>query len=77
LTRLILPLLLSLSLLALTRLCVSFFVSCDMKLYSVLLGWSDPDQALRVSAGTPRKQASDGLGSSDSYCRRSEAFPVM
>jgi hypothetical protein len=31
-----------------------------MKLHSVLLGWSDPDQALRVSAGTPRKRASDG-----------------
>jgi len=35
-------------------------VSCDMKLHSVLLGWSNPDQALRVSAGTPRKHASDG-----------------
>ncbi len=31
-----------------------------MKLQSVLLGWSNPDQALRVSAGTPRKHASGG-----------------
>jgi hypothetical protein len=38
-----------------------FVVGCDMKLQSVLLGWSNPDQALRVSAGTPRKHASDGL----------------
>ncbi len=26
-------------------------VSCDMKLYSVLLGWTGTDQALRVAAG--------------------------
>jgi hypothetical protein len=36
-------------------------VSCDMKLHSVLLGWSNPDQVLRVAAGIPRKHASDGL----------------
>ena len=40
----------------------ALFVSCDMKLHSVLLGGSyEPDQALRVSAGTPRKHASGGL----------------
>jgi len=33
-----------------------------MKLHSVLLGWSNPDQALRVSAGTPRKHALTGGG---------------
>jgi len=35
-------------------------VSCDMKLYSILLGGRNLDQALRVSAGTPRKHASGG-----------------
>src|SRR6266850_3320588 len=50
-------------------------VSCDMKLQLVLLGWSNPDQALRVSAGTPRKHASDGLSRSRGYCQRSEALP--
>ncbi len=34
----------------------------DMKLHSILFGWSDPDQALRVAAGIPGKRASDGLG---------------
>src|ERR1035437_7422155 len=43
-------------------------VSCDMKLQSVLLGWSNPDQALRVSAGTPRKHAPDGRWPSGRYC---------
>jgi hypothetical protein len=52
-------------------------VSCDMKLHSVLLGWRNPDQALRVSAGTPRKHASDGLSCSRGYCQGYEAFPVM
>jgi hypothetical protein len=33
---------------------------CDVKFHSVLLGWNDPDQALRVAAGTPRKHAPDG-----------------
>ena len=49
--------------------------------HEVALGaaWLDrnPDQVLRVAAGTPRKQASDGRRSSDGYCPRSEAFPVM
>jgi len=39
LLRPVLRLLPSLSLPALTRLCVSFFVSRDVKLHSVLLGW--------------------------------------
>ena len=52
-------------------------VSCDMKLHSVLLGWSNPDQALRVAAGTPRKHASDGRGPRGPYCPGCEAFPVM
>src|SRR5205814_5912305 len=30
---------------------LSFVVGCDMKLYSVLLGWTGTDQALRVAAG--------------------------
>jgi len=33
----------------------------DMKLHSVLFGWSDPDQALRVAAGILGKRASGGL----------------
>ena len=33
----------------------------DMKLHSILFGWSDPDQALRVAAGILGKRASDGL----------------
>jgi hypothetical protein len=31
--------------------CLSSAVGCDMKLQSVLLGWSNPDQVLCVSAG--------------------------
>ena len=38
---------------------------------------SNPDQALRVSAGTPRKHASDGLSRGRGYCQEYEAFPVM
>ena len=34
----------------------------DMKLHSLLLGRSDPDQVLRVAAGILGKRASDGLG---------------
>ena len=49
----------------------------DMKLDSLLFGWSDPDQALRVAAGIPRKHASDGLWPSGHYCQGYEAFPVM
>jgi hypothetical protein len=52
-------------------------VSCDMKLQSVLLGRRNPDQALRVSAGTPRKHASDGRSRGRGYCQGYEAFPVM
>ena len=33
----------------------------DMKLDSLLFGWSDPDQALRVAAGILGKRASGGL----------------
>ena len=55
---------------------LELIVSCDMKLHSVLLGRIRPDQALRVSAGTPRKRASDGLRASSRYCQRCEAFPV-
>jgi len=32
----------------------------DMKLHSLLFGWSDPDQALRVAAGILGKRASGG-----------------
>ena len=49
-------------------------VRCDMKLHSLLLGWSDPDQVLRVAAGIPGKRASDGLRPSGHYCQRCEAF---
>jgi len=56
---------------------LSRIVGCDMKLQSVLLGWSNPDQALRVSAGTPRKHASDGRSRSRGYCQMCETFPVM
>ena len=37
-----------------------FNCSRDMKLRSILLGWSDPDQVLRVAAGIPGKRASGG-----------------
>src|SRR5690242_8574529 len=33
----------------------------DMKLHSILLGWSDLDQALRVAAGILGERASGGL----------------
>jgi hypothetical protein len=33
----------------------------DVKLHSTLLGWSNPDQALRVAAGILGKRASGGL----------------
>src|SRR6266404_2410062 len=46
----------------------------DMKLHSILFGWSDPDQALRVAAGILGKRASDGLRPSGHYCQRCEAF---
>ena len=49
----------------------------DMKLHSILFGWSDPDQALRVAAGILGKRASDGLWPGGHYCQRCEAFPTM
>src|SRR6266446_6718842 len=52
----------------------------DVKLHSLLLGWSDPDQVLRVAAGIPGKRASDGLWPSGQYCQYyqgCEAFPTM
>ena len=49
----------------------------DMKLHSILFGWSDPDQALRVAAGILGKRASDGLRLGGRYCQRCEAFPTM
>ena len=49
----------------------------DMKLHSILFGWSVPDQALRVAAGIPGKRASDGLWPSGQYCQGCEAFPTM
>src|SRR6266571_2821084 len=49
----------------------------DMKLHSILFGWSDPDQALRVAAGILGKRASDGLRPSGQYCQGCEAFPTM
>ena len=49
----------------------------DMKLHSILFGWSDPDQTLRVAAGIPGKRASDGLWPSGRCCQGCGAFPTM
>ena len=49
----------------------------DMKLHSLLLGWSDPDQVLRVAAGIPGKRASDGLWPGGHCCQGCGAFPTM
>ena len=49
----------------------------DMKLHSILFGWSDPNQALRVAAGILGERASDGLRLGGRYCQRCEAFPTM
>src|SRR6266404_1219768 len=49
----------------------------DMKLHSILFGWSDPDQALRVAAGIPGKRASDGLWPGGHCCQGCGAFPTM
>ncbi len=49
----------------------------DVKLHSTLLGWSNPDQVLRVAAGILGKRASGGLWPSGRYCQRCEAFPTM
>ena len=48
----------------------------DMKLDSLLFGWSDPDQALRVAAGILGKRASGGLWPSGRCCWGCEAFPT-
>ena len=47
----------------------------DMKLHSILFGWSDPDQALRVAAGIPGKRASDGLRPSGHYLPEVRSLP--
>jgi hypothetical protein len=49
----------------------------DMKLHSTLLGWSNPDQVLRVAAGILGKRASGGRWPSGHYCQGCEAFPTM
>ena len=48
----------------------------DMKLHSILFGWSDPDQALRVAAGILGKRASGGRWLGGHYCQGCEAFPT-
>ena len=42
----------------------------DMKLHSILFGWSDPDQALRVAAGILGKRASGGLARTLGFAAR-------
>ena len=49
----------------------------DVKLHSTLLGWSNPDQVLRVAAGILGKRASGGRWPSGHYCQGCEAFPTM
>ena len=50
----------------------------DVKLYSTLLGWSNPDQALRVAAGIPGKRASGGRTRAlRARCQGCEAFLTM
>ena len=49
----------------------------DMKLHSILFGWSDPDQALHVAAGILGKRAPGGLWPSGYYCQGCGAFPTM
>ncbi len=50
----------------------------DVKLHSVLLGWSDPDQALRVAAGILGERASGGTAwALQVRCQGCEAFPTM
>ena len=49
----------------------------DMKLHSILFGWSNPDQVLRVAAGILGKRASDGLWPSGHCCQGCGAFPTM
>ena len=47
----------------------------DMKLHSILLGWSNPDQALRVAAGILGKRASGGRWPSGHYCQGVRSLP--
>jgi hypothetical protein len=50
----------------------------DMKLHPILLGWSNPDQALRVAAGILGKRASGGTTwALQVRCQGCEAFPTM
>ncbi len=50
----------------------------DMKLHSLLFGWSNPDQALRVAAGILGKRASGGTTwALQVRCQGCEAFPTM
>ena len=50
----------------------------DVKLHSILFGWSNPDQALRVAAGIPGKRASGGRTRALRVrCQGCEAFPTM
>jgi len=50
----------------------------DVKLHSILFGWSNPDQALRVATGIPGKRASGGRTRALRVrCQGCEAFPTM
>ena len=50
----------------------------DVKLHSVLFGWSNPDQALRVAAGILGKRASGGrVWALQARCQGCEAFLTM
>ena len=50
----------------------------DVKLHSILFGWSNPDQALRVAAGILGKRASRGRTRALRVrCQGCEAFPTM
>ena len=50
----------------------------DVKLHSILFGWSNPDQALRVAAGIPGKRASGGRTRAlRVHYQGCEAFPPM
>src|ERR1017187_1910584 len=49
----------------------------DVKLHSILFGWRDSDQALRVAAGILGKRASGGRWPSGHYCQGCGAFPTM
>ena len=50
----------------------------DMKLHSLLFGWSNPDQTLRVAAGILGKRASGGTTwALQVRCQGCEAFPTM